>query len=246
MERYAPALQGPGAARLRLALHGPGDQGRPRLRSEQGLHPPRHDPPGRRDDHEAPALGARDRPQLRQRRHHQGADPRRADDPLPDGRHPHQHPRPGRRAQGRRPERGDQRPVRGRRMLLRERARRQPPGHQLAARPAGVRPRGRQPHRRGRPEGARPTSRCRPTRPTARWRAWRASSQRRRRVRADVANDIRSSMQKHAGVFRTQALLDEGVDADRGAARARRATSRWATSPRCSTRRASRRWKWRT
>jgi succinate dehydrogenase / fumarate reductase flavoprotein subunit len=28
----------------------------------------------------------------------------------------------------------------------------------------------------------------------------------------DVANDIRSTMQKHAGVFRTQALLDEGVD----------------------------------
>ena len=27
----------------------------------------------------------------------------------------------------------------------------------------------------------------------------------------DVANDIRNSMQKHAGVFRTQALLDEGV-----------------------------------
>jgi succinate dehydrogenase / fumarate reductase flavoprotein subunit len=27
----------------------------------------------------------------------------------------------------------------------------------------------------------------------------------------DVANDIRSSMQKHAGVFRTQAMLDEGV-----------------------------------
>jgi succinate dehydrogenase / fumarate reductase flavoprotein subunit len=27
----------------------------------------------------------------------------------------------------------------------------------------------------------------------------------------DVANDIRASMQKHAGVFRTQALLDEGV-----------------------------------
>ena len=73
------------------------------------------------------------------------------------------------------PERGGQRPVRGRRMLLRERARRQPPGHQLAARPARVRPRGRQPHRRRRPEVARPTSRCRPTPPTARWRAWPAS-----------------------------------------------------------------------
>src|SRR5690606_26064384 len=27
----------------------------------------------------------------------------------------------------------------------------------------------------------------------------------------DVANDIRSTMQKHAGVFRTQASMDEGV-----------------------------------
>ena len=27
----------------------------------------------------------------------------------------------------------------------------------------------------------------------------------------DVANDIRASMQKHAGVFRTQASMDEGV-----------------------------------
>ena len=43
---------------------------------------------------------------------------------------------------------GGQRPVRRGRMFLRERARRQPPGHQLPAGPAGVRPRGRQPHRR--------------------------------------------------------------------------------------------------
>jgi succinate dehydrogenase / fumarate reductase flavoprotein subunit len=27
----------------------------------------------------------------------------------------------------------------------------------------------------------------------------------------DVANDLRASMQKHAGVFRTQAMMDEGV-----------------------------------
>jgi hypothetical protein len=36
--------------------------------------------------------GVRDRPQLRQRRHHQGADPGGADHPLPDGWHSHQHP----------------------------------------------------------------------------------------------------------------------------------------------------------
>ena len=65
--------EGPRAARLRLALHGPGDQGRARLRPEQGLHRPRHDAPRRRDDHEAPAERARDRPQLRQRRHHEAS-----------------------------------------------------------------------------------------------------------------------------------------------------------------------------
>ena len=64
-----------------------------------------------------------------------------------------------------------QRPVRGGRMLLRQRARRQPPGHQLAARPAGVRPRGRQPHRRVRQPAARRTRRCPPMPPTARWSA---------------------------------------------------------------------------
>ena len=40
--------EGPGAARLRLALHGPGDQGRARLRPEQGLRRARHDAPRRR------------------------------------------------------------------------------------------------------------------------------------------------------------------------------------------------------
>ena len=34
----------------------------------------------------------------------------------------------------------------------------------------------------------------------------------------DVANDIRAAMQQHAGVFRTQASMDEGVEQDRGAA----------------------------
>ncbi len=96
----------------------------------------------------------RDRPQLRQRRHHQGADPGGADHPLPDGRHPDQHPRPGGGAEGRQPQRGGQRPLRGGRMRLRQRARRQPAGHQLAARPAGVRPRRRQPHRRRAGHGA--------------------------------------------------------------------------------------------
>eukprot|EP01136_Pigoraptor_vietnamica_P004479 Opistho-1_new@34825 len=137
----------PGAARLRQPLHGPGDQGRPWLRPEQGLRAPEARPPGRRNHPQAPALGLRDRRELRQRRHHARAHPRRAHHPLPDGRHPDQHQRPGRHP--RRPGQPEdrQRPVCRGRMLLRERARRQPPGHQLAAGPAGVRPRGRQPHR---------------------------------------------------------------------------------------------------
>ena len=154
----------------------------------------------------------RDRPQLRQRRHHEGADSGRADDPLPDGRHSDQHPRPGGGAEGRQPERRRERPLRRRRMRLRQRARRQPPRHQLAARPAGVRPGRRQPHRRQRAEERRPTSRCRPTPPTTRWRAWRKyDGTTGGEYAQDVANDIRKTMQQHAGVFRTQASMDEGV-----------------------------------
>src|SRR3989344_5393510 len=107
-----PHPEGPGPARLRVPLDGPGNQGRPWLRSQQGLRPAGHDPPGRRDHHEAPAFGVRDRPQLRQRRHHQGADPRGADHPLPDGWHPDQRLRPGRGPQERQAQRHHQRPVR--------------------------------------------------------------------------------------------------------------------------------------
>ena len=92
------------------------------------------------------------------------ADSGGADHPLPDGRHPDQHPRPGGGAEERRPEHRGQRPVRGGRMLLRQRARRQPAGHQLAARPAGLRPRGRAAHRRpgGQDQGAQAAAgRCR-------------------------------------------------------------------------------------
>ena len=64
-----------------------------------------------------------------------------------------------------------QRPLRGGRMLLRQRARRQPPGHQLAARPAGVRQGRRQPHRRVRQQAPSRTRTCRPTPPTSRWSA---------------------------------------------------------------------------
>ena len=94
--------EGPRVARRRQPLDGPGDQGRARLRSRQGLRAAEARPPRSRGDPEAAAVDPRDRAQVRQRRLHQGADPGGADDPLPDGRHPDQHPRPGRRAEGRR------------------------------------------------------------------------------------------------------------------------------------------------
>ena len=204
--------EGPRAARLRLALHGPGDQGRARLRPGQGLHRPRHDAPRRRHDQEAPAERARDRPQLRQRRHHARADPGRADDPLPDGRRADQRARPGRRAEGRQPEHGRAGPLRGRRVLVRERARRQPARHQLAARPARLRPRRRQPHRR------QPSSPAEAHRPLPA-HAHDFTAARLARLDAStggeysqaIANDLRKTMQQHAGVFRTQASMDEGV-----------------------------------
>ena len=67
------------------------------------------------------------------------SDPGRADVPLPDGRHPDELPRPGRRA-GRQRRREDRaRPLCGGRMRVRLGARREPPRHQFAARPARVR-----------------------------------------------------------------------------------------------------------
>jgi succinate dehydrogenase / fumarate reductase flavoprotein subunit len=107
--------------------------------------------------------------------------------------------------------RSGQRPVRRGRMLLRERARRQPPGHQLAAGPAGVRPRRRQPHRRVQQQ-EQATSRC----PSRRGRPHAGAPEpldnsTSGEYAQDVANDIRATMQQHAGVFRTQASMDEGV-----------------------------------
>ena len=140
--------EGPRLARRRQPVDGPGDQGRARLRSEQGPRDAEARPPRARRDPEAAAVDPRNRAQVRQRRLHQGADPGGADDPLPDGRHPDQHTRPGRRAEGRQARCGRRRPLRGRRVRVRVGARRQPARHQFAGRPAGVRPLGRQLRRR--------------------------------------------------------------------------------------------------
>ncbi len=58
----------------------------------------------------------------------------------------------------------------------------------------------------------------------------------------DVANGIRKAMQAHCGVFRTGALLDEGVRKINALAEQLQGTWRSPTSRRCSTRRGSRRW----
>ena len=104
---------------------------------------------GRRDDHEAPAdrcsRSATTSPTSTSTK-----------EPIPVvptihyqmGGIPDQHSRSGGGAERRRSERGGQRPVCGWRVLLRQRARRQPARHELAARLAGLRPRRGQPHRR--------------------------------------------------------------------------------------------------
>ncbi len=87
--------------------------------------------------------------EVRERRLHQRTDSGRADHPLSDGRYSDEHPRPGRRYVAW-PRRAGQRFLRSGRMLVRVGARREPSRHELAARPGGVRPRGRQPHRQAR------------------------------------------------------------------------------------------------
>ena len=91
-----------------------------------------------------------------------GPDPHPAHGPLRHGRHPHQRRRPGgrRRRQHRAP-----RPLRRRRVRLRLGPRRQPAGHQLAARHRRVRPAGRQGH--GRASSPTSTSPSCPRRPEA-------------------------------------------------------------------------------
>jgi succinate dehydrogenase / fumarate reductase flavoprotein subunit len=119
---------------------------------------------------EAPALGVRDRRQLRQRRHHQGADPGGAHHPLPDGRHSHQHQWPGGHAEGRQPNAvvNGLYAVGECACVSVHGANRLGTNSLLDLLVFGKR--GRQPHRRVR-QRTRRTSRCPPTPPTAPWPA---------------------------------------------------------------------------
>ncbi len=133
-----------------------------------------------------------------------GADP--ADRALRDGRHPDRRRRPGRHGP-----RGDAdpRPVRRRRVRVRERARGQPARHELAARPRGVRPPRRR--RRGPPReehvaarGARASHRAHDVdRSTRSWSAPRATTP------PTSAASCRTNMFDLAFVVRTEESLSK-------------------------------------
>ncbi|MCK7501433.1 MAG: hypothetical protein MZW92_73735 [Comamonadaceae bacterium] len=123
MERYAPTLKDLALARRRLALHGPGDQGRPRLRSEQGLRA------ARASTHLGAETIMKRLPGDPRDRASSSPTSTSIKEPIPVvptihyqmGGIPTNYPRPGGGAEGRQPERGGQRPVRGRRVRLRQR-----------------------------------------------------------------------------------------------------------------------------
>ena len=156
---------GAGAARHGQPGDPPGDPRGPRHR-RQGLRLPRRPPPRAQEDRrEAPGHhGLRAR--LPGHRALHGPDPDPADGALRDGRHPdgHRHPRDPRQGQHDRPG-----AVRGRRVRLRLRPRREPAGHELARGPPRVRsprrpPDGRRCEGRRAAGGGRRRDRARPRR----------------------------------------------------------------------------------
>ena len=173
-----------------------------------------------------PAFGVRDRRQdLRQRRHHQGADPRGARPSTT--RWAASRPTVQRSrsviAEGRgqpRLRRATVSDGRGRMLACVSGARRQPPGHQLAARPLGVRPRGRQPgivelvkpdklHRNIKPLPANAADR---TLEPASTNCSNSTGGDRHAPGSAWLTRCRSTMQQHCrGVPQAGPLMDEGV-----------------------------------
>ena len=154
----------------------------------------------------------------------QRADPGRADDPLPDGRRADQRAWPGRRAEGRRPERR-RRPGSTRSASARASACTAPTGSaptrcstcSSSAAPPATTSSGaaklRRPAHRPLPAHAHDFTAARRRAPAT--RAPAASTRR------TIANDLRKTMQNHAGVFRTQALDGRGRRQGPGDRRAR-------------------------
>ena len=206
MERYAPNAEGPREPRRGVARDGHRDQGRPRLRRGRRLHAAQARPPRPRGDQQAPARHPRDRDQVRQRRPGHASRSRwcrRCHYQM--GGIPTNYHGPGGRARTATAARSIVRGLlRGRRVRLRLGARRQPPRHQLAARPAGVRQgRGRADDQGHRSAAAGRTATCRRTPASARARASRGSTRRRRASAcARCGADLRRTMQAHCGVFR--------------------------------------------
>ena len=162
MARYAPTLMELAPARPGQPGDLPGDPGRAGDR-RQGLRLPRRPPPRAQGDRGEAARHHRLRPDLPGRRADQRARADPADGALRDGRHPDRPPRPGDPRCG---AHDRARPVRRRRVRLRERPRGQPAGHELARRPARLRAASRPPDgpRRARRRAARRCPRMRSSR----------------------------------------------------------------------------------
>ena len=245
MERYAPNAKDLAEPRRGVARHDHRDQGRPRLRAARRPRHAQARSPRRRGDQPAPAGHPRDRDQVRRCRSGHASRSRWC--PPCTTRWAAFRPTTSARWSCRRGGNADERgarAVRGRRMRLRLGAWRQPPGHQLAARPAGVRQVGGRADGgsiRALPAGAQAAAAATP--PSARWRGSRGSRPRTRASGSPTsATNLRRTMQAHCGVFRFPELLAEGVEKLKAiAARAERTQHR-GQARRCSTPRASRRW----
>jgi succinate dehydrogenase / fumarate reductase flavoprotein subunit len=158
-------------------------------------------------------LGVRDRRQLRQRRHHQGADSGGAHHPLPDGRHPDQHQWPG----------GDPRTAtqqrRGQRLyavgecscVSVHGANRLGTNSLLDLLVFGRAAGNHIVEFNNKNKGHKPLPADAADRTAGAPEPPGQLPDQRGEYAQDVANDIRATMQQHAGVFRTQASMDEGV-----------------------------------
>ena len=134
----------------------------------------------------------------------------------------------------------------GRRMFLCQRARCQSPGHQLAARPAGVRPGRRQPHRRVQRQEPEPQA---PARRRGRSHAGATGTTRQRQVQASTRRTWPTT--SAARCRRTPVFSGPRPSSTRESRRSLHSasglkTSTSRTSPRSSIPRASKLWKWRT
>ena len=137
--------QGPGAPRHGQPSHLSGDQGGPRRRPQRRLRVPGSDAPAAQGHRGEAPRHHRVRARVPAGRTHEGDGAHPAHRALRDGRHPHRRGRAG--GPGSRRDAGP-RAVRGRRMRVRLGPRRQPAGHELAARHRRVRAPGRSPYGR--------------------------------------------------------------------------------------------------